>query len=203
MYLASIAARILRGLIPCAFSLMRASHPSRSGPVAPPAGLAPQNFAPPLRHPCLRTADFSGRGRTAPLPGRRIAESHKPPNHAGLGVAERHRSRTYQPLGYNGLPVLKTGGESCKPALHSFAGVVAALQALCRICCSRGGLRLSECLDRTQEVRGSNPLGPMASLWTGLWPSGCHPGKPGIPGGQGFESPLRLCGLAFCPLFYT
>jgi hypothetical protein len=30
-------------------------------------------------------------------------------NHAGFGLAERRRSRTYQPLGYNGLPVLKTG----------------------------------------------------------------------------------------------
>ena len=29
-------------------------------------------------------------------------------SHAGFGLAERRRSRTYQPLGYNGLPVLKT-----------------------------------------------------------------------------------------------
>jgi hypothetical protein len=30
-------------------------------------------------------------------------------NHAGYGLAERRRSRTYQPWGYHGLPVLKTG----------------------------------------------------------------------------------------------
>ena len=30
-------------------------------------------------------------------------------NHAGFGLAERRRSRTYQPMGYIGLPVLKTG----------------------------------------------------------------------------------------------
>ena len=30
-------------------------------------------------------------------------------NHALYGLAERRRSRTYQPWGYHGLPVLKTG----------------------------------------------------------------------------------------------
>ena len=30
-------------------------------------------------------------------------------NHARFGLAERRRSRTYQPWGYHGLPVLKTG----------------------------------------------------------------------------------------------
>ena len=30
-------------------------------------------------------------------------------NHAPFGLAERRRSRTYQPWGYHGLPVLKTG----------------------------------------------------------------------------------------------
>jgi hypothetical protein len=29
-------------------------------------------------------------------------------NHASFGLAERRRSRTYQPMGYIGLPVLKT-----------------------------------------------------------------------------------------------
>jgi hypothetical protein len=28
---------------------------------------------------------------------------------AGLALTERRRSRTYQPMGYIGLPVLKTG----------------------------------------------------------------------------------------------
>src|SRR2546423_952479 len=32
-----------------------------------------------------------------------------PLNHACFRVAERRRSRTYQPWGYHGLPVLKTG----------------------------------------------------------------------------------------------
>jgi hypothetical protein len=30
-------------------------------------------------------------------------------NHATFGLARRRRSRTYQPMGYIGLPVLKTG----------------------------------------------------------------------------------------------
>jgi hypothetical protein len=30
-------------------------------------------------------------------------------NHADFRLAERRRSRTYQPMGYIGLPVLKTG----------------------------------------------------------------------------------------------
>ena len=32
-----------------------------------------------------------------------------PLNHELFGLAERRRSRTYQPWGYHGLPVLKTG----------------------------------------------------------------------------------------------
>jgi hypothetical protein len=46
-------------------------------------------------------------------------------------------------------------------AVHSVAGDVVGLQALCRICRSHAGLDASECLDRTQEVRGSNPLSSM------------------------------------------
>src|SRR6185312_17118854 len=41
-----------------------------------------------------------------------------PLNHAPFGLAERRRSRTYQPMGYIGLPVLKTGWATGPVPLH-------------------------------------------------------------------------------------
>jgi len=142
----------LRGFEPP--GLLGAIHALPQSVVRPHLQESHVGFAPPLRPPCLRTADLSGRGRITATATSPTPSSHEPPNHAPFGLAERRResnlpteglprpagfrdrrvggvprgglvvsqiglfaglsrterrrSRTYQPLGYNGLPVLKT-----------------------------------------------------------------------------------------------
>ena len=53
-----------------------------------------------------------------------------PPNHALFSRAERRRSRTYQPWGYHGLPVLKTGWATGPVPLQGGSGANATLAAM-------------------------------------------------------------------------
>ena len=80
------------------------------GPPARP--IRADDFAPPLRPPGFEIADFAPFLRIAGAPSERPVSARLRPNQATkpgheFGLAERRRSRTYQPWGYHGLPVLK------------------------------------------------------------------------------------------------